>query len=267
MSDRWKHAARHWAQMGHPLRPGTADLRVITTWLADPEFRASALRAIVLGATPEYHALPWPLNTQVMAIDRSATMLQAIWPGPTSLRADWLNLPLAAAAVDLALCDGGLALQAWPLEQHALVTSMLRILRPGGLLILRCFVPPPIRESVESIRDDVRAGRHVNHNLVRLRLWMALQESPEKGVNNRTAWRALAAFEPRIETLASLLQVDADYLRAAVTDADERMFHFADLATIVAMFCQAPGGFRLEEQHVADYPFAALCPTLVLRRI
>src|SRR5690606_36173175 len=217
--------------------------------------------------TPEYHALPWPADARVIAVDRSVAMLQAVWPGSERVHADWRALPLADTAVDLVLCDGGLVLQAWPRAQQALVLSLQRDIRPGGLLSLRCFVPPAVRESLADIRADLQTGRHTNPNLLRLRQWLALQQSPAAGVDNRAAWAALAALGPRLDELAARLQVDSAYLRVAVAEADDRTFHFIDLAAIRELFCNSPGGFRLEQLHVGDYPFAELCPRCVLRRL
>lgn len=265
MSDEWQQVSRLWAHIGHPMRPGADDLRVIERRLADPALRKPAPRVIVLGSTPEYHGLPWPADVQLTAVDKSQTMLTTLWPGSARLCADWLDLPLAAGDADLALCDGGLAVLPWPHGQQAFAVELARVLRPGGLAVLRCFTPPAQREPLAAIAEDVLAGK-LTRSAARLRIWMALQESPEQGVDNAESWRVLLDIEPRTERLAELIKVDADYLRAVKVKLESRIYHFASAAAVHEVFCGEPGGFRLEEMHVPDYPFGAWCPTHVLRR-
>ncbi len=267
MSDAWQQAARLWKHMGAPIRPGAEDLRVITERLQDPALQKAALRVVVLGATPEYHALPWPDDVVLTAADKSQLMLDAIWPGGDTLCADWTALPLADASVDFLLCDGGLCLQPWPQGQHALVTALARVLKPGGLLILRSFVQPAVPESIDTVLADLRAGRLADRNLARLRVWMAMQRSVAEGVSNVASWKLLGSAAPDVETLAKLMNTDADYLRVVLAKSDDRSFHFADEREISGMFCTEPGGFRLEEVRVPAYPYGACCPTHVLRRL
>ncbi len=266
MSDAWQQAARLWQYMGAPIRPGAEDLRVITDWLPDPALQKAALRVVVLGATPEYHALPWPDDVVLTAADRSQLMLDAIWPGSNTLCADWLALPLPDASVDLLLCDGGLCLQPWPQGQQALVAALARVLKPGGLLILRSFTQPAPPESTDVVLAAVRAG-HAGRDLARLRLWMAMQRSPAEGISNVASWQLLGSAEPDVDKLATLLNTDAGYLRTVLARADDRRFYFTGEADVSSMFCVQPGGFRLEERRVPTYPYGFCCPTHVLRRV
>lgn len=264
--DAWRSQSRLWAHIGTPLRPSADDMRVVADWLQDPALCAPALRAIVLGATPEYHALPWPLDAQVTAVDISPVMLREVWPGPHTLCADWLELPLPEAGIDLVLCDGGLNVLGYPEQQQSLVTALKRVLKPGGLAILRVFTLPERRERLDAIFADLRAGI-LSGSVARLRIWMALQESPEAGVANGESWRVLGSAEPDVERLAGLLEMDAGYLRTMLDANDTRIYHFPPAATIRRMFCEEPGGFRLEEERSPSYAAGSYCPSYVLRRL
>src|SRR4051794_34579164 len=99
----WGSLAGVWKQVASPLRPTAEDqqnyLRLAQPWID----RHGAPRVLLLGVTPEIYRLPWPAGTDFLAINRSAAMIEQVWPGSReqALEADWLDLPLAAGSRDL----------------------------------------------------------------------------------------------------------------------------------------------------------------------
>lgn len=79
--DHWPRHARQWALVGPPLRPGPDDVaateRAVAAWSAG---EGRAPRALVLGVTPELVTMAWPAGARVLAVDRSAAVIDAILP-------------------------------------------------------------------------------------------------------------------------------------------------------------------------------------------
>jgi SAM-dependent methyltransferase len=198
-------------------------------------------------------------------------MLKAVWPGPQeqTICADWCRMPLPNASQDMVLCDGGLCIQVYPQGQQLMVAELARILAPGGLLFIRLFVLPEQDESVERVLEDLRSGGIPDLDQLKLRLWMALQQSPEQGISSLQLWDTTESAVPDFDLLGELLHIDAESLRGAAkhtTKSNTRYYSFADLATLENLFTGNPGGFTLEQTLVPVYPLGERCPTLVLRR-
>jgi SAM-dependent methyltransferase len=218
---------------------------------------------LLLGVTPELFAMRWPLTT-VVAVDRSQEMLDLVWPGSrgAARRAAWTALPLRAASCDIVLCDGGLHLLRYPTEQQALVAELCRVVPPGGACVFRLFVPPANREPVEAILADLRADQPLDINVIKLRMAMALQSSPDEGVRVRDVWHAISAVAPdgarqgwsagEMATLDAYRHSDAVYSFVTV-DEVEALFGWR-------------GSFALESVRFATYELGDRCPIVSLRR-
>ncbi len=265
----WPRVARDWWQLGSPLRPAAEDVALFGRALG--EWRAAhpgaAPRALVLGVTPELYALPWPEPARVLAVDRTPEMIAHIWPGPASqvVRADWRELPLADASVDVALCDGGLHLLDHPEGQSRLARALARVVAPGGLFVVRLFVPPAAPESEAEVLEALFAGRIPDLNCLKLRLGMALQQTPAGGVALNAVWQALRRAGGEWPALAQRLGWPLP--RLAVIDAyrdSPARYHFVTAEEATALF--AAHGFARQWIAGGSYPMASQCPTLAFRR-
>jgi SAM-dependent methyltransferase len=226
------------------------------------------MRALILGVTQELFHLLDGARTDLLAIDHTQGMIDQVWPGPRSrvVRADWTALPIAPRCRDLALCDGGLQQLSYPHGQSAVVRSLHRVLAPGGLCIVRLFVPPSRRESVEQVFDDLLENRVSSLNLLKLRLWMAMQQDAQTGVRLADIWTAVHDIAPDFPAFSRKLGWNLEHLLAidAYRDCPKR-YYLIDLEQAVALFCDAPGGFAVESVREPTYPCGEQCPTLILR--
>lgn len=265
----WPDIARRWAQVGHPLRPASEDIafanRIIKDWTAHNGQAAP----LILGVTPELYHLQWTGSTRVLAVDHTQAMIEHVWPGPQAdaMQGDWTRIPLEAGSRNIVLCDGGLHLLPYPQGQQALVRELHRILRPGGIFILRLFMPPAVPESPDAVLVDLLAGKIDNLNLLKLRLGMALQSNAVEGVQLRDVWQRLHQSAPDFPTLARRIGWDLEHLSAIDTYRDSLLaYHFLTLETVRDLFCNTPGGFTMGETLVPGYTLGERCPTLVLHR-
>lgn len=164
-------------------------------------------------------------------------------------------------------CDGGLHLLAYPDEQRRLAHVLRDVLAEGGLCVLRLFVPPTRRESPDDVLRDLTAGRVLNMSSLKMRLWMALQESAKQGVELDAVWRALHEVAPDLEALAAKIGWPVDETLAFNTYRGARSrYCLATVEQVTEMFCGRPGSFELRRLLVPGYELGEMCPTLVLRR-
>jgi SAM-dependent methyltransferase len=230
---------------------------------------ARAGRALLLGVTPEIQALFHRRGEDdLIAVDHTPAMIDALWRGPRKLAlcAEWTSLPLATSSRDVAICDGGLHLLPYPQGQVAMAQSLHRVLAPNGSFILRLFVPPERRESIDVVLDDLLAGRVPSLNVLKLRLGAAMQANARTGVRLADVWETLAGAAPNFESLAKRIGWDLQHLLAINTYRDcPKRYHFVTIAETEELF--RANGFELERTDVpTSYDLCDRCPTVVFRR-
>lgn len=264
----WEQQATVWERVKPPLRPSLFEFGILAKWIQHQQAARDAagnapLRVLILGATPEYHSLPWPPNSQLLAVDLSAAML-ALWPGDNANRlcADWLTLTPAIGRFDLVLGDGILCQLQWPAQQAQLLKVLHPLLQPDGLLLTRAFVRDAVHEDFATALAAVAAEPQPSVNVAKLRSWLALQPSASVGISPRAAWQTLLAAAPACGALADAIR--ATEATGTYPADDHRCFHFATEAELVQLFCQH-GLFSLVERHQPAYELGRHCPTLVLR--
>ncbi len=270
----WRSAARHWRQVGPPLRPAREDVEFFARTVQECGPPRQPPRVLILGVTPEIYHLAWPSGTDLKAVDLAPSMIAEVWPGPPedAICADWTGMPLEAGSRDVVLCDGGLHLLRYPDQQSTLATALYRFVAPGGLCIFRLFVPPPERspyrsESVDSVLDQLLAGRIADLNLLKFRLWMALQRSATEGVAVHDVWRVVHDRVPNFDVLARRIKWEPEQLRALDIYRDSpNRYHFVTSEEATAVFCQGQSGFQLNESFTPTYALGDQCPTLVFYR-
>lgn len=267
----WHDVAKDWQFLGPPLRPSDADVAQFSQGL---DFWAEQNpghlpRGLILGVTPELFHLPWPNGSQLRAVDRTRTMIDAIWPGhpEDALLADWRDTGLAPHSIDIVLCDGGLQLLDYPAGQAALCEHLARIVSDGGLVAFRLFVPPLQPESAEAVLEDLLSHRIPDMNCLKLRLGMALQETPARGVALADVWQRLRRLvRTDWRELADMLGWPAD--RLGVIDAyraSEASYHFVSVDCAIDSF-QRFGFECIKVARQTTYPMAGQCPVVVFRK-
>lgn len=265
----WAKVARNWKLHGPPLRPSLEDVHFTEEAVGAWRGQGAPPRVLLLGVTPELYRLSWREGTDFLAVDRTMDVIEAVWPGPReAVRCeDWLEMKLPAASRDIVLCDGGLNLLAYPDEQQQLASILRQVLAQEGLCILRLFVRPAERETSDAIVADLLGGRIPNMNLLKLRLWAALQESPSQGVELDAVWRTVHGAAGSLEELASRVgwPLEETLFINAYRGSTIR-YWLGTVDEVAKIFCQDVGGFELTSMHVPSYECGRQCPTVVLRR-
>jgi hypothetical protein len=249
-----------------PLRPSPSDLAAYARLAAGIE---GPTRMLVLGSTPDFWTLPLPTGSHRLAADRSQVMLAGLWPGGQdhALPVDWSALPLPDASHDLVLCDGGFTLLQWPDQHRQVALEAARVMRVGGLLLVRVHPKPVPTETAQEILAAFLAGRVSNSSELKLRLAAALCEEPGDGVALSQVWDAFAQAVADVENLPDACgwaTEDLARMRAYAGRQDRYTFPTLDQqldALTVGSCC-----FTLQEiAHPAGVPgFAS--PILALRR-
>lgn len=268
MSDNyWDRIADLWRLFGPPIRPAADDL-VVYQEIVD---RATALidgppRVLLLGVTPELYRLRWPADAEVLALDSSSPMLEAVWQGPadTAVTGSWTAMPFADQSFTLLLCDAGVGLLD-PVGQGELLAEVQRVLVPDGTLAVRLFAPQGRTGTVTEIFEDLDRGRIPTLDALKLRMWGALQKTPAEGVRpSEVARRILEARGPW-DRLAQTQGWHPDYVRALELQLDSpATFHLVDAEELARLGLRAgldPSGVRRPAHRYGDS-----CPVAEFRR-
>ncbi|MCB1717874.1 MAG: methyltransferase domain-containing protein, partial [Candidatus Competibacteraceae bacterium] len=226
-------------------------------------------RVLLLGVTPELATLPWPAGTELVAIDRSAAMIGALFPttgvpaGARAARGEWLALPRADRSVDLAVGDGCLSNLGFAADYRRFAAELARVLADDGRLLLRLFAAPPAPESLAEIGAALAAGAIGSMHALKWRLAMAVQPAHRNVavVDIRRAFDELvvdrAALAARTgwpdDVIATIDNYRGSSLVYSFPTADE-----VDAAL-------APALVRVH-RHAPAYELGDRCPTVVWSR-
>ncbi len=268
--DHWGTLSTYWSLLGPPLRPSPEDVAVaasvVRAWRE--AHAASPLRALILGVTPELATLPWPRGTTLVAVDRSAAMVGAIWPreaappGSTAVVGDWRALALPDASVDLALGDGCFTVIEYPGDYRAVTRELRRVLRPGGRLVVRAFTRPEIPEDVTDVARALREGEVRGLQALKWRLAMAVQPRHTRAVAVVDVWRAFHAMCPDPSRLLLDLGATPEHLTTVEIYRDSPAVY--SYPTLAELRAELAADFEELSCHVPAYELGERCPTLVL---
>lgn len=247
MRDHWPLHARQWALVESPLRPVSEDIAFTASAIAD------ARRVMILGVTPELVAL----GREVIAVDRSSAMIEAVFPRRADARAvvgDWRALPLATGSIDAIAGDGALSTFTFP---YSVLGELARVLVPGGRLALRLFAAPTSRESLADVAAALAAGAITNFHALKWRVAMALLDANYNvavaAIHRAFANLDVSRWDPR--TTGTL-----DVYRAS-----DLVYSFPPLPVVIEALAAA--GFAHLATHVPrSYELAERCPTVLALR-
>jgi SAM-dependent methyltransferase len=189
MQSYWSSLARAYAMLGPPLRPSREDVRhmecTVAAW-ARSCYR-TRIDALLLGVTPDIANMPWPDNTRLTALDSALPMVKAVWPASIPQKrwaacGSWQELPLATGSCDVVLGDGAINCVRYPVGCRSVLAEAARVLRDGGVVILRCYVQPAIHERPEDVVTSIFERPDPSFHHFKFRLLMAMQSSTEQGI-------------------------------------------------------------------------------------
>ncbi len=265
----WNKHAQHWRYVKAPLRPCPEDIALFGRALAECFPTQTILDALMLGVTPELASAHWTPPLNLIAVDNTLAMIQSVWPGNdahrTALCGNWLQLPLRAACMDLAMIDGGLPAILFPDAHRKLALELRRVLKPGGVFMARIFARPLITESIDDVLSAVQARQIGSFAVFKWRLAMALQgDDAERGVRLDDAWRTCDKHFGEHARLADPTGWPIDEI--STIDAyrgSSASYHFPSVREMIDVF---EDGFECVYEKRASYELAERCPVLVFRR-
>lgn len=264
-SDHWERHARTWQHFGSPLRPCAEDVN----WMEQAlhAIQPGVRQAILLGVTPELAHMRWPAACQVLAVDQNAEMIRRQWQSqpPANgqvLCGDWQHMPLADGSVDAIVGDGVLVFFAQPDGVRPLLDEFRRLLSPHGRWLLRVFVCPEQRESLEQVHAALSNGQIGSFHAYKWRLAMALQPSLATGVRPADVWRAWRQWVPSAAALSAatgwpLAEIDTI---EAYRDSPAT-YYFPTLAELRQLL---RSDFEILDLHIPSYELGERCPLLAL---
>lgn len=262
----WELQARQWALLKPPLRPAPEDVAVaqafVDTWHAT---HRRAPRALVLGSTVELAALRWPSGSEIIAVDRSSTMLQGVWrqaPLTSGHRraavGEWLQMPLRDGCCDLVLGDGSFA-SVRKAEARGLARAVHRLLGRDGAMLTRMFVRPAVPESPAAVWSDLLSGAIGGFSAFKLRLLMALQDGDHE-TRVQDAWRFVHGRAPSLEWIAHRTGWPIDEVRTIESYCDQpTVYWFPQLEQFRAALEES---FVERDCRHQAYEVGDRCPTL-----
>jgi hypothetical protein len=266
----WNSMARQWALLGPPLRPCAADIAVMEHAVQAEGQRCGErpLRALLFGVTPEIADMAWPARAELLAVDRSAEMLHAVWPGDRPGRravcGNWIETLAHAGPRDVVIGDGNLTTQVFPDEWERLARTAFEILSDHGVMIVRCRILPDVPESPADVFRELASRRIGSFHAFKLRLAMALQPAPGAGVRLDDVWRAWQGAGIDEQRLHAETGWPVDVIRTIDLYRQKTLrLTFPTREQTCAVF---EDGFRLESSVEGPYELGDCNPILVCRR-
>ena len=218
---------------------------------------------VLLGVTPAFY----DLGDRLIAVDGSADMIGAIWPGDDDGRqacvADWQALPVADQVANQVLGDGSLNSLPDRYALRAVLAEVRRVLAPGGTAAFRMFLRPDPEETVDEVLLAARAGRVETLNVLRWRLASALARGPDHVV--RVA-DIVTAAEPLgdLAAFAGAMGMQPDQVEHLLAyRGSTAAYVFPDRRALEADAKRA--GLTCAWVATEGYPGAVDCPIAVLR--
>ncbi|MFH1044120.1 MAG: class I SAM-dependent methyltransferase [Pseudomonadota bacterium] len=254
----WNAIARQWNRFASPLRPCREDVETIRQSLESGDGLC-----LILGVTPEFTNLP----NRLVAIDSSAAMIGALWPGNRTGRnvvlGDWLDLPFAASCFDFVIGDGSLTLLSYPLQYERLFAQLSRMLKPGGKILIRFFVSPEAGETCAEVCREALRGRIAGFHAFKWRLSMAV--AAESHGPNISVADTHAAFNRLLPDRKRLAMATGwsheDIATIDLYRGSPARYSYPSLAQLRRVIAQR---FKETVSTHGSYELAERCPILIL---
>ena len=199
LSNHWQTYQRRWSGLEAPLRPNAEIRAGIVDLVGD-----KTGRVLLLGVTPEL-ALSFD---NVIALDKSATMIANIWPGDSEARraieADWLKLDGSLGKFSSVIGDGSCNTLAHPDEVRRVLLNVRDQLEPGGRFVCRLYARPDTPWSWDELAAEAAAPAKVNFHAFKWKLAMRIAGDSEPSV---PVLRILDHFERLFPDREKLAQV------------------------------------------------------------
>lgn len=222
---------------------------------------------LILGVTPETVQINWPAASLV-AVDASPSIIESMWrPNPRIpsrvVRAHWQDMPLDDASVDAAVGDGSFNALSDFDDLPAVLRELHRVLKPGGILAIRCFVKRPPMPSIDEIGAAALRGEFPHSAAFRMpfTLSMAGEGTLVKLAELHGEFQRLFPDRDHLARVTGWSRTDID--RADCDDGSEMRLNFPTLDQLAESV--APW-FEIQGTSFGTYTQSQYCPTVAMRR-
>ena len=258
----WEDMARKWARVKPPLRPNAEVAEAVRAELAPLDGPT-----LLLGVTPELAMIAGP----VIGVDRNPGMIACAWPGNAdgrqAVQGDWLAMPVSGAGIANAIGDGSFNTLAYPDGYVRLFAELLRVLKPGGRVIVRNFTTPAAGDTLAAVRAATLARRIVSLHAFKWHLAMAVvvqSESPNIRVTRlRDAFHEIFSDQVALMTATGWSADEIDTIE--VYKDSVVSFSFPTLAEFRRVIPAGFGAVRVLPS--GSYEMADRCPIIVMDRV
>jgi len=271
-NNHWKSAAEYWRYVKSPLRPHSSEIKIFQNHLDEYFDRVSFIdqNALILGVTPELYQLRIPDSVKLLAVDQSRDMIDHVWPGGKNQaqQCNWLDLPVTENSRDVVLLDGGLMLLSWPKDQIELLEEIQRVLKEGGIFIVRLFDPDRSQESLSDVLNDLENKKIPDLNALKFRLWLVLHHDLEEGIRPHKVWQIINDFaDGNLESFAESMKWPKAHVLALRNHKDSKRLYFMTGVQELVELCHQ-SGFSMECLSVSypDHEFGQITPVAVFRK-
>jgi SAM-dependent methyltransferase len=253
----WQHFARQWQRLSSPMRPCAEDVAIMQRNLSNTGLN------LLLGVTPELTGLPCNL----VALDNSAAMIGALWPGDSEARhvvlGDWLDMPFESQYFDNVIGDGSTVLLSYPDQYASLFEQVGRVIKPGGRVLIRFFLRPEQGETCAAVCAEAMAGRIRGFHAFKWRLSMALAAETDDP-NIRVA-ETLTTFDRLLPDRSKLAEASGWSLEDIETiDFYSESGVAYSYPTLSELRRTLPPQFRELGIECGSYELATCCPTMIM---
>lgn len=209
------------------------------------------------------------IGQDLTATDWSSDQIARMWPGDRpdrrALLADWRDLEVPKGQFTSVIGDGSLSTLQWPSGYSSVFARAAEALAPGGRLVIRCFVAPDERESLEQVADDVFSGREDSYHATKWRVAMAAA-GDDGNVPVRDIYDAFRRLFPDWPALARDRNWDIEAIERVIGSFrnSPMIYSFVTRHSILATIPETFTNPRFVCS--GEYPLAERCPFLVAER-
>lgn len=263
----WDKHANRWEHIGFPTRPSAEDARIFADLASAYNTCCDQTKIIVLGVTPEVVGANWPHGSVIEAVDMNPWMIENVYmPHPTLKTsvtlAHWQSMPMEDKSIDLIVGDGIFTPLETKDDYDALFCEMKRVLKPGGVMIVRAFLRPVISETIDSIVKKALDGSIKYFGSLKWRIAMSMIDAQfsvkaseihrvfEENFPDRKKLESLSGWEAKtIETIDSYKETDS-------------IFTFPTLNQLTNL---SQNYTRIVDMRYGNYELSIRCPIVVFQ--
>jgi SAM-dependent methyltransferase len=257
----WGSLFRAWSKLSTPVRVSSEVIAGIKN-----EVAGVSGPILLLGMTSGL----FDAGADVTAIDKSADLVQHIWPGNTPARravvADWLGLPFAPHSFAACVGDGSLISFEYPDRLRLLLNGVADCLEPGGRFACRLFLAPEVDGTIADLKIALAQGRVPTFQHFKLSFAAAI--GIDRGNPNVRVAQIPEIFDAHFSDRGELAVATGwDLGEVDTIDVYRKSDATYAFPTQRQMLSAIPTAFRnVRFVSVADHPLGAQWPILVMER-